>query len=70
MRNRFKGLDVIDTVPDELWLEVCDIVQKKGIKTSPRKSNAKKQNGSLRRPYKAVKKSEKQRRKGKIYPFE
>ena len=52
MTNRFKGLDVIDTVPDELWLEVCDIVQKKGIKTSPRKSNAKKQNGCLRRPYK------------------
>ena len=33
MRNRFKGLDLIDRVPDELWNEVCDIVQETGIKT-------------------------------------
>ena len=33
VRNRFKGLDLIDTVPDELWTEVCDIVQETGIKT-------------------------------------
>ena len=33
VRNRFKGLDLIDTVPDELWNEVCDIVQETGIKT-------------------------------------
>ena len=33
VRNRFKGLDLIDSVPDELWMEVCDIVQKAGIKT-------------------------------------
>ena len=33
VRNRFKGLDLIDTVPDELWTEVCDIVQVTGIKT-------------------------------------
>ena len=33
MRNRFKGLDMIDRVPDELWIEVCDIVQEAGIKT-------------------------------------
>ena len=33
MRNRFKGLDLIDRVPDELWNEVCDIVQEAGIKT-------------------------------------
>ena len=33
MRNRFKGLDPIDTVPDELWMEVRDIVQETGIKT-------------------------------------
>ena len=32
MRNRFKGLDLIDRVPDELWMEVCDIVQETGIK--------------------------------------
>ena len=35
MRNRFKGLDLIETVPDELWNEVCDIVQETGIKTIP-----------------------------------
>ena len=32
-RNRFKGLDLIDRVSDELWMEVCDIVQETGIKT-------------------------------------
>ena len=52
VRNRFKGLDLIDRVPDELWMKVYDIVQERGIKTSPRKRNAKKQNGYLRRPYK------------------
>ena len=35
VRNRFKGLGLIDRVPDELWIEVCDIVQKTGIKTIP-----------------------------------
>ena len=35
VRNRFKGLDLIDRVPDELWNEVCDIVQETGIKTNP-----------------------------------
>ena len=53
MRNRFKGLDVIDRVPDELWKEVHDIVQETGIKTiPPKKKNAKMQNGCLRMPYK------------------
>ena len=37
VRNRFKGLDLIDRVPEELWMEVCDIVQEAGIKTSPKK---------------------------------
>ena len=41
VRNRFKGLDLIDRVPDELWTEVHDIVQETGINTSPRKRNAK-----------------------------
>ena len=36
VRNRFKGLNVIDRVPDELWTEVCDIVQRTGIKTIPK----------------------------------
>ena len=52
VRNRFKGLDLIDRVPDELWMEIRDTVQETGIKPSPRKRNAKKQNGCLRRPYK------------------
>ena len=50
--NRFKGLDPIDRVPDELWMEVCDIVQETGSKFIPQKRNAKRQNGCLRRPYK------------------
>ena len=54
VRNRFKGLVLIDRVPDELWTEVCDIVQETGIKEVvdhfPKKRNAKKQNGCLRRP--------------------
>ena len=37
VRNRFKGLDLIDRVPDELWMEVHDIVQEAGIKTIPKK---------------------------------
>ena len=42
VRNRFKGLDLIDRVPDELWMEVRDIVQETGMKTNSRKKNAKK----------------------------
>ena len=51
VRNRFKGLDLIDRVPDELWNEVRDIVQETGIKTICMDRNAKKQNGCLGRPY-------------------
>ena len=50
--NRFKGLDLIDRVPDELWMEVHNIVQEIGIKTIPQKRNAKRQNDCLRRAYK------------------
>ena len=42
MRNRFKGVDLIDRVPDELWMEVHDIVQETGIKTIPKKKKCKK----------------------------
>ena len=42
MRNRFKGLDLIDRVPDELWIEVRDIVQETGIKTIPMEKKCKK----------------------------
>ena len=42
VRNRFKRLDLIDSVPDELWKEVCDIVQETEIKTIPKKKKCKK----------------------------
>ena len=42
VRNRFKGLDLIDRVPDEVWNEVHDIVQETGIKTIPKKKKCKK----------------------------
>ena len=42
VRNRFKELDLIDKVPDELWTEVCDTVQKTGIKTIPMEKKCKK----------------------------
>ena len=42
VRNRFKGLDLIDRVPDELWMEVCDSVQETGIKTIPIEKKCKK----------------------------
>ena len=51
VRNRFKGLDLIDRVPDELWNEVHDMVQETGIKTTPMERNVKKQNGCLKRTY-------------------
>ena len=52
VRNRRKGLDLIDRVPDELWNEVRDIDRRQGSRPSPWKRNAKKQNGCLGRPYK------------------
>ena len=73
VRNRFKGLDLIDRVPKELWTEVSDIVQEAGIKTIPQKNKCKKDKmavrGSLTNSCEK-KRSEKQRRKGKINPFE
>ena len=48
--NRFKGLDLI--VSEEIWTEVCNIVRRQCSKPSPRKTNAKRQTGYLRRPYK------------------
>ena len=69
VRNRFKGQDLIDRVPDELWMEVRDTVQETGIKTIPKKKKCKKpkwlSGEALQR---AVKRREvkKPRRKGKI----
>ena len=68
LRKRFMRLDAIDRVPDELWMEVRDIVEETEIKTIPMKRNSKKQNGCLRRLTNSCekKRSEKQRRNGKI----
>ena len=67
VRNRFKGLDLIDRVPDELWTEVHDIVQETGIKTIPMEKKCKKAKWLSGEALQiAVKRSEKQRRKGKI----
>ena len=67
VRNRFKGLDLIDRVPDELWTEVCDIVQKTGIKTIRMEKQKNKMAvwGGLTNSCEK-KRSEKQRTKGKI----
>ena len=69
VRNRFKGRHLIDRVPDELWNEVCDIVQDTGIKTIPMEKKCKKakwlSGEALQIPVKK-KRSKKQRRKGKI----
>ena len=71
VRNRFKGLDLIDRVPDELWNEVRDIVHKAGIKTIPMEKKCKKAKWLSEEALQiAVKRSEKQRRKGKIYASE
>ena len=52
VRNKFKGLELIDRVPEELWTEVRVIVQEAIIKTIPKKNKCKKAKGCLRRPYK------------------
>ena len=54
--HRFKGLYLIDKVPEELWTEVHNIAQEAVIKTIPRKRNAKRQNGSQKRSYKYLRK--------------
>ena len=67
MRNRFKGLDLIDRVPAELWMEVRDIVQETGIKTISREKKCKKAKWLSGEALQiAVKRSKMQRRKGKI----
>ena len=69
VKNRFKGLDLIDRVPDERWNEVCDIVQETWIKTIPMEKKCKKakwlSGGGLTNSCEK-KRGEKQRRKGKI----
>ena len=71
VRNRFKGLDLIDRVPGELWREILDIVQEAVIRTIPKKKKCKKAKWLSEEALPiAVKRSKRQRRKGKIYPFE
>ena len=67
--NRFKGLDLIDRVPEELWMEVCNIVQEVVIKTIPKKKKSKKAKWLSEEVLKIVerRRSKRQRRKGKIY---
>ena len=69
--NRFKGVDLIDRVLEEQWMEVCDIIQKAVFKTIPKKNKWKKAKWLSDKALQiAEKRSESQRRKGKIYPFE
>ena len=73
MRNRLKGLDLIDRVPDELWTEVPDTVQETGSKTIPKKKKCKKAkwlSGEVLQIAVKRREAKKQRRKEKIYPFE
>ena len=74
VRNRSKGLDLIDRVSEELWMEVHDIIQEAVIKTIPKKKKCKKakwlSEEALQINSCEKKRREKQRRKGKIYPFE
>ena len=73
VRNRFKELDLKDRVPDELWMEVHDIIQEPAIKSIPKKKKMQKRKIAVRGVFTnscEKKGSKKQRRKGKIYPFE
>ena len=54
VRNRFKGLDLIDRVPDEIWMEVRDIVQETGIETIPKKKKSKKAEWLSEQAYKQL----------------
>ena len=70
--NRFKGLDLIDRVSEELWTRFVTLYRRQGSRPSPRKRNAKSKmvfQGCLTNSDEKNK-SERQRRKGKIYPFE
>ena len=71
VRKRFKRRDLIHRVPDELRTEVRDIVQEAVINTTPKKKKCKKEKWLSEEALQiAVKRSKKQRRKGKIYSFE
>ena len=65
MRNRFNGLDLIDRVPDELWMKVRDIPQEIGIKTIPKKKKCKKAKWLTEEALQIAQKEEKQKAKEK-----
>ena len=69
VRNRFKGLDLIDRVPEELWMEVHDIVQEAVIKTTPKKKKCKKAKWLSEEASQRAEKRTEAKGKGKIYPF-
>ena len=73
VRNRFKGIDLTDRVPDELWMEVHDVVQETGIKNIPMEKKYKKKKmavwGGLKKSCEQMR-NKKQRRKANIFPFE
>ena len=69
VRNRFKGLDLIDRVPGELWMEVRDIVQETGIKTIPKGKKCKKAKWLSEEGLQLAEEKKSERRKGKIYPY-
>ena len=63
--NRFRELDLIDRVPQELWMEFVTLYRRRGSRPSPRKRNAKRENGCLRKSYKWLRKEEKLKAKEK-----
>ena len=63
--NRLKGLDLIDRVPEELWTEICDIVQEAGIKTIPKKKKCKKAKWLSEKDLKIAEKKRRRKEKGK-----
>ena len=72
LTNRFKGLDLIDRVPEELWMEVCDIVQEAVIKTIPKKKKCKKAKWLSEETLQIAEKKREAKGKGdkEIYPSE
>ena len=70
VRNRFKGLDLIDRVSDELWTKVLDIVQETGIKTIPKKKKCTKAKWLSEEALQVAVKRREAKSKGKTYPFE
>ena len=66
VRNIFKGLDLIDRVPDELWMEVCGTIQEAGIKTIPKKKKCKKAKWLLEEALQIVEKRREAKGKGEI----